>query len=85
MCIFSNVEGDILMSVEDKAVEVQERIERKFSGIGKGKYARIIRMAKKPDRDEYLKVLLITGFGIVLLGLVGFIIYLVMGVYFKVP
>ncbi|MEM0155315.1 MAG: protein translocase SEC61 complex subunit gamma [Thermoplasmataceae archaeon] len=73
------------MSVEDKAVEIQDKIERRFGGIGKGKYARIIRMAKKPGRDEYLKVLLITGFGIVLLGLVGFLIYLVMGVYIKIP
>jgi protein transport protein SEC61 subunit gamma-like protein len=73
------------MSVEDKAVEIQDRIERKFGGIGKGKYARIVRMAKKPDRDEYLKILLITGFGIVLLGLVGFLIYLLMGVYIKIP
>ncbi|MCL4330250.1 MAG: protein translocase SEC61 complex subunit gamma [Candidatus Thermoplasmatota archaeon] len=73
------------MPIEDKLVEVQDRIEKKFGGIGKGKYARIIRMARRPTSEEYMKVLLITGFGIVLLGLVGFVIYLIMGVYFKVP
>ncbi len=73
------------MPIEDKLVEVQDRIEKRFGGIGKGKYARIIRMARRPTSDEYLKVLLITGFGIVLLGFVGFVIYLIMGVYVKVP
>ena len=73
------------MAVEDKLVEVQDRIERKVGGIGKGKYARIVKMARKPTKDEYIKVLLITGFVITLLGLLGFVIYLIMGVYIKVP
>ncbi len=42
-------------------------------------------MAKKPDRDEYIKVVLITGAGIILLGLLGFFIYLLMTVYFPIP
>ncbi len=73
------------MTVEDIAKELQGKIEKRISGIGKGKYARIIRMARKPGRDEYLKVLMITGAGIALLGVLGFIIYLVLGVYFKIP
>ncbi|MCL4335190.1 MAG: protein translocase SEC61 complex subunit gamma [Candidatus Thermoplasmatota archaeon] len=70
------------MTIDDLAEEIQGKIEKKFSGIGKGKYARIIKMAKKPNREEYLKVLLITGFGILLLGWIGFIIYLIMSVYY---
>lgn len=73
------------MTVEDIAKELQGKIEKKFTGIGKGKYARIIRMAKKPGRDEYLKVLLITGIGIAILGVMGFVIYLILGVYYKIP
>jgi protein transport protein SEC61 subunit gamma-like protein len=73
------------MTVDDKLLDVQNKIERKIGGIGKGKYSRILRMAKKPTRDEYIKVVLITGVGIVLLGLVGFFIYLIMGVYVPVP
>ncbi|MDA8144198.1 MAG: protein translocase SEC61 complex subunit gamma [Thermoplasmatales archaeon] len=45
----------------------------------------MLKMAKKPTRDEYLKVILITGAGIMILGLVGFFIYLVMGVYIHLP
>ncbi|MFG1450451.1 MAG: protein translocase SEC61 complex subunit gamma [Thermoplasmataceae archaeon] len=73
------------MTLDDKMFEIQDRIERKMGGIGHGKYARILRMARKPTRDEYTKVLLITGIGIVFLGLIGFFIYLMMGVYFKIP
>ncbi|MEM0157775.1 MAG: protein translocase SEC61 complex subunit gamma [Thermoplasmataceae archaeon] len=73
------------MTVDDKLLDIQNKIERKIGGIGKGKYSRILRMAKKPTRDEYIKVVLITGVGIVLLGLVGFFIYLIMGVYVPVP
>ncbi len=73
------------MTVEDIAKELQGKIEKKFTGIGKGKYARIIRMARKPGRDEYLKVLLITGIGIAILGVMGFVIYLILGVYYRIP
>jgi protein transport protein SEC61 subunit gamma-like protein len=75
----------LIMTVDDKLLDVQNKIERKIGGIGKGKYSRILRMAKKPTRDEYIKVVLITGVGIILLGLVGFFIYLIMGVYVPVP
>ncbi|BAB60611.1 protein transport protein sec61 gamma subunit [Thermoplasma volcanium GSS1] len=73
------------VAIEDKAEEIQRNIERKFSSIGKGKYARILRMARKPTRDEYIKVLLITAIGLLIIGGVGFIIYLLMDVYFKLP
>ncbi len=73
------------MAIDDKAEEIQQNIERKFSGIGKGKYARILRMARKPNRDEYIKVLLITAVGLLIIGGIGFIIYLIMDVYAKLP
>ncbi len=73
------------MSVEDKAIEIQDRIERKVGGIGKGKYARILKMAKKPNESEFKKVLLITGAGILFLGFLGFLIYILMAFVFHVP
>ncbi|MCL6089589.1 MAG: protein translocase SEC61 complex subunit gamma [Candidatus Thermoplasmatota archaeon] len=73
------------MTIDEKLLDVQNKFERKIGGIGKGKYSRILKMAKKPTRDEYLKVILITGAGIMILGLVGFFIYLVMGVYIHLP
>ncbi len=69
-------------SIQDKLVEQQDKIERKFQGFGKGKYSRILKMAKKPNGDEYTKVILIAGFGIVFLGLIGFAIYYIMQIVF---
>jgi protein transport protein SEC61 subunit gamma-like protein len=73
------------MSVEDKFLEVEHTITDRISRIGKGKYARILKMARKPTRDEFGKSAIITGIGIIIIGIVGFIIYLLMNVFFTVP
>lgn len=57
-----------------KASEYQDRIESKFRNLGKGKYGRIIKMARTPTPDEYKKTIAITGIGIVVLGALGFFI-----------
>ncbi len=69
-------------TVEDRLIEQQEKIERRFQGVGKGKYSRILKMAKKPTGEEYTKISLIAGVGIILLGLIGFIIYYIMQIVF---
>lgn len=38
---------------------------------------RVLRIARKPDKDEYLQVAKITGLGIALIGFIGFLILLV--------
>ncbi len=73
------------MKIVEKSGEIQRRIEERFSRIGRGKYSRILKMARKPTRDEYAKVVTITGIGIILIGGVGFLIYLILSVYFKIP
>lgn len=40
---------------------------------------RVLQVARKPDRDEYLNVAKITGIGIIIIGMIGFVIYLVSG------
>ncbi len=42
---------------------------------------RVLRIARKPDKSEYLQVAKITGIGIMLIGFIGFLIMLV-GVFF---
>jgi len=42
---------------------------------------RVLRIARKPDKSEYLQVAKITGLGIMLIGFIGFIIMLI-GVFF---
>ena len=38
---------------------------------------RVLRIARKPDKDEYLQVAKITGLGVALIGFIGFLILLV--------
>ena len=66
------------MSIEEKASEVQDGIESKFRNIGKGRYGRVLRMAHKPSWDEYRRIAMITGIGIVILGAAGFAIMWIM-------
>ena len=62
------------MSEESKVNGFQDKIESKFRNIGKGKYGRILKMARTPTRDEYRKTIAITGIGIIVLGALGFFI-----------
>jgi len=63
------------MDIIEKSQKVQDGIEEKFKTIGKGKYGRVLKMARKPTNEEYSKIALISGLGIVLIGLLGFTIY----------
>lgn len=65
-------------SFVDKAWEKQYQVEAKLQRIGHGRYSRVIKMARKPEPEEYRKALQITGLGIAVIGLVGFLIYLLM-------
>jgi protein transport protein SEC61 subunit gamma-like protein len=62
----------------DRSWDAQRRIEERVKRLGKGKYGRVLKMARRPTSDEYSKVILITGLGIAAIGALGFVIYLVM-------
>ncbi|OPY30620.1 MAG: preprotein translocase subunit SecE [Methanomassiliicoccales archaeon PtaU1.Bin030] len=66
------------MDVVEKSWEVQKDVEERVRKIGKGKYGRVIKMARKPSHEEYMKVIQITGLGLLLIGGVGFLIYWLM-------
>ena len=63
------------MDIVEKSWEVQDGIELKVKNIGKGRYGRVLKMARKPTTDEYSKIFTITAIGIILIGLLGFAIY----------
>lgn len=56
---------------------IQRRIDEKQQQIGKGKYGRILKMSRKPTMDEYEKTAKITGLGILVIGALGFLIYII--------
>ena len=64
-------------SFMEKAWSLQQRIEARQKRIGKGKYGRVLKMARNPTNDEYSKTSKITGAGILLIGGLGFLIFLV--------
>ena len=54
---------------------LQERIEEKTRYIGKGKYGRVLKMARKPDKEEFMQVSKISAMGILLVGGMGFLVF----------
>lgn len=68
-------DGDSLVG---KAWDAQEKLEGRLSNIGKGKYGRVIRMARKPTPEEYRKAAIVSAAGMGILGAMGFLIYYLM-------
>jgi protein transport protein SEC61 subunit gamma-like protein len=59
----------------DKSWDLQRRLEERTKRIGKGRYGRVIKMARKPTGEEYIRVTQITSIGLLLIGGLGFLIY----------
>lgn len=66
------------MDIVDRAWKFQRRLEERTKRLGRGKYGRVLRMARKPSTEEYSKTIQITGLGLLLLGGLGFLIFLLM-------
>ena len=66
---------DVDKGLFEKAWDLQHRIEVRQKRIGKGKYGRVLKMARKPTNDEFSKTSKITGLGIILIGGLGFLVF----------
>jgi len=75
---WTNKEGRKMSEGESRAEEFQENLESKAGNLGKGKYGRILKMARTPTRDEYKKTCYIAAIGMIILGVVGFSIFWLM-------
>jgi len=64
-----------MSDIVEKSWDLQRKIEEKTRHIGKGKYGRVLRMARKPSGEEYVRISQIVAIGLVLLGGLGFLIY----------
>jgi protein transport protein SEC61 subunit gamma-like protein len=62
--------------IVDRAWDLQHNIEARQKRIGKGKYGRVLKMARNPTNEEYTKTSKITGLGMIVIGGIGFLIYL---------
>jgi len=63
-------------SIVDRAWELQYSIEVRQKRIGRGKYGRVLKMARKPTDEEFAKTSKITGAGILIVGGLGFVVWL---------
>ena len=64
-----------MSDIVEKSWDLQRKIEEKTRHIGKGKYGRVLRMARQPSGEEYVRISQIVAIGLVLLGGLGFLIY----------
>jgi len=62
----------------DRAWTAQDRITKRWEGLGKGRIARVLRMARKPEPEEFRQSALIVLVGIAIIGALGFFTYLFM-------
>jgi protein transport protein SEC61 subunit gamma-like protein len=60
----------------EKARDMQQNLETRQKRVGKGKYGRVLKMARKPTDEEYSKTSKITAAGMLLIGGLGFLIFL---------
>ena len=65
------------MEILERTWEIQDRIEKGITErLRSNKYSRVIKMAVKPSSEEFTKTLQVTFIGMVIIGALGFLIYL---------
>ncbi|MEE2747622.1 MAG: protein translocase SEC61 complex subunit gamma [Candidatus Thermoplasmatota archaeon] len=65
-------------SFEDRVQSWQDGIESGIRGFGKGSWARIIKMARKPSSLEFRQTCIVCGIGMFVLGFIGFVMLVLM-------
>ena len=65
------------MSFINKIWHAQQWLENRFKRIGRGRYGRVLRLARKPTSDEFVKSSWVVGIGIAIVGAIGFVIYFI--------
>ena len=73
------IENSNIGRVEEIAQSWQDEIESRVKGLQTGSYARILKMAKKPSKQEFRQTVIVCGIGMVVLGAIGFVILALMG------
>ena len=72
------VNGDQTSAFEDRVQSWQDGLESGIRGLGKGSWARIIKMARKPSSLEFRQTCIVCGIGMFVLGFIGFVLLVLM-------
>jgi protein transport protein SEC61 subunit gamma-like protein len=67
------VESSNVGAVEETVQGWQDGIEGRIKGLQTGSYARILKMARKPSKQEFRQTVIVCGIGMLVLGLIGFV------------
>ena len=65
------------MSFINRVWKTQQKLEERFKRIGRGQYGRVLRLARKPTNEEFVKSSWVVGIGIGIVGFIGFVVYYV--------
>ena len=68
-----SVESSNVGAVEEPVQGWQDGIEGRIKGLQTGSYARILKMARKPSKQEFRQTVIVCGIGMLVLGLIGFV------------
>ncbi len=64
--------------MEDQPIEQPNRLKRFFKET-----VRVLRITKKPSKEEYKSLVKVTGIGISIIGIIGFVIFLLKYLFIK--
>ena len=59
--------------IEDTVQSWQDDIEGRVRSLQTGPYARILKMARKPSKQEFRQTVIVCGIGMFILGAIGFV------------
>ena len=67
------IESSNVGPVEEKVQGWQDEIEGRVRGLQTGSYAGILKMARKPSKQEFRQTVIVCGIGMFVLGAIGFV------------
>ena len=74
MAIENSDVGPVEQTVQGWQNEIEERVRR----VRPGSMARILKMARKPSKQEFRQTIIVCGIGMFILGLIGFAMLVLM-------
>ena len=67
------IESSNVGPIEDTVQGWQDEIEGRVRSLQTGSYARILKMARKPSKQEFRQTVVVCGIGMFVLGAIGFL------------
>ncbi|RZP09278.1 MAG: protein translocase SEC61 complex subunit gamma [Candidatus Poseidoniales archaeon] len=67
------IESSNAGAIEDTVQSWQDDIEGRVRSLQTGPYARILKMARKPSKQEFRQTVIVCGIGMFILGAIGFV------------